>query len=204
MARARLALSLGFGLAIAFALALPGDARPRAPRPTLKPCASTEGLLCGFVSVPLDYSHPKGRRLRLFVTAQPKKDDARGTILLLAGAPGEASTTVFDLTSDLWSSLFPGYNIAAYDDRGTGDSAALSCRGAKTAARCAAAIGPRRAFYGTRENVATWKPCGARSASTESRSSASPTGRSRRSRTHARTRRTSTGASRLGCARRWT
>jgi pimeloyl-ACP methyl ester carboxylesterase len=154
MARARLALSLGFGLAVALALTLPGDARPRAPRPTLTPCASTEGLLCAFVSVPLDYSHPKGEKLRLFVTAQPPKHDPRGTILLLAGGPGEASTTVFDLTSDLWTSLFPGYNVAAYDDRGTGSSAALSCRGAKTAARCAAVIGPRRAFYGTRENVA--------------------------------------------------
>src|SRR5580765_1904974 len=154
MARARLALWLGFGLAVALALALPGDARPHASRPTLTPCASTEGLLCGFVSVPLDYSRPKGRKVRLFVTAQPKKANARGTILLLAGGPGEASTTVFDLTSDLWTSLFPGYNVAAYDDRGTGDSAALSCRGARTAARCAAAIGPRRAFFGTRENVA--------------------------------------------------
>ena len=154
MARARLALWLGFGLAIALALALPGDARPRAPRAMLTPCASTEGLLCGFVSVPLDYAHPKGRKLRLFVTAQPPKDNPRGTILLLAGGPGEASTSVFDLTSGLWSSLFPGYDVAAYDDRGTGDSALLSCRGAKTAARCAAAIGPSRAFYGTRENVA--------------------------------------------------
>src|SRR4029453_12039144 len=128
--------------------------RPRAPRPTLMPCASTEGLLCAFVSVPLDYSHPKGQKLRLFVTAQPPKHNPRGTILLPAGGPGGGSTTVFDLTSDLWTSLFPGYNVAAYDDRGTGSSAALSCRGAKTAARCAAAIGPRRAFYGTRENVA--------------------------------------------------
>ena len=88
MARARLALWLGLGLATALALALPGDARPRAARPMLTPCASTEGLLCGFVSVPLDYSRPKGRKLRLFVTAQPPKENARGTILLLAGGPG--------------------------------------------------------------------------------------------------------------------
>src|SRR4029450_3550509 len=154
VARARLALSLGFGLAIALALALPGDARPRAPRPTLTPCASTEGLLCGFVSVPLDYSHPKGRKLRLFVTAQPKKDKQRGTILLLAGGPGEASATGFGPPPDLWTSLFPGYNVAAYDDRGTGASAALSCRGAKTAARGATVVGRPRAFYATRENVA--------------------------------------------------
>jgi pimeloyl-ACP methyl ester carboxylesterase len=154
MARARLALWLGFALAMAFALALPGDARPRPAGAILAPCASTEGLLCGYVSVPLDYAHPKGRKLRLFVTAQAKQPKPRGTILLLAGGPGEASTTVFDLDSDLWRSLFPGYRVAAYDDRGTGDSAPLSCRGRATAEQCAAAIGPSRVFYGTRENIA--------------------------------------------------
>lgn len=110
-------------------------------------------VLCGYVSVPLDYAHRHGKHLRLFVTAQPKTGTPRGTILLLAGGPGEASTTVFDLTSDLWHSLFPGYTVAAYDDRGTGDSASLSCTGASTAAQCGAAIGPSRVFYGTRENV---------------------------------------------------
>ncbi len=153
VARVGLAQWLGLGLALAVALvaALPGGARTRPA--ALAPCASIDHVLCAYVSVPLDYAHPKGRHLRLFVTARPKASTSRGTVLLLAGGPGEASTTVFDLTSDLWRSLFPGYTVAAYDDRGTGDSASLSCRGAQTAERCGAAIGPSRAFYGTRENV---------------------------------------------------
>src|SRR5262249_35473270 len=40
-----------------------------------------------------------------------------------------------------------------YDDRGTGDSGLISCRGAATVERCANALGPDRSFYGTRENV---------------------------------------------------
>ena len=151
MARARFAQLLGVGLAVGLAVVLPGGASTRPG--ALAPCASIDNVLCAYVSVPLDYTHPKGRQLRLFVTARPKTGTPRGTILLLAGGPGEASTTVFDLTSDLWRSLFPGYTVAAYDNRGTGDSAPLSCRGVATARRCGAAIGPSRVFYGTRENV---------------------------------------------------
>jgi pimeloyl-ACP methyl ester carboxylesterase len=142
---------LGLGLAVALVAVLSGEARTQ--RPVLTRCASMPDVLCGRVSVPLDYAHPNGRHVRLFLTAQPKIGTPRGTILLLAGGPGEASTTVFDLTSDLWRSLFPGYRVAAYDDRGTGDSASLSCRRAATAEQCGTALGPRRVFYGTRENV---------------------------------------------------
>jgi pimeloyl-ACP methyl ester carboxylesterase len=151
MARARFAQLLGVGLAVGLAVVLPGGASTRPA--ALAPCASIDNVLCAYVSVPLDYTHPKGRQLRLFVTARPTTGTPRGTILLLAGGPGEASTTVFDLTSDLWRSLFPGYTVAAYDNRGTGDSAPLSCPGVATARRCGAAIGPSRVFYGTRENV---------------------------------------------------
>jgi pimeloyl-ACP methyl ester carboxylesterase len=153
VARVRLAQWLGLGLAVALAVVLPGDARTRTRPAPLAPCASIDNVLCAYVPVPLDYAHPNGRKLRLFVTARPHTGTPRGTILLLAGGPGEASTSTFDLTSDLWGSLFPGYTVAAYDDRGTGGSASLSCRGASTAERCGAAIGPSRVFYGTRENV---------------------------------------------------
>jgi pimeloyl-ACP methyl ester carboxylesterase len=142
---------LGLGLALALGVVVDGAAGTRQVR-GLKPCASIDRVVCGYVSVPLDYAHPDRRRLRLFVAERPVQH-ARGTILLLAGGPGEASTSVFDLTSDLWRTLFPGYTVAAYDDRGTGGSGSLSCRGARTAERCGNAIGPSRVFYGTRENV---------------------------------------------------
>jgi pimeloyl-ACP methyl ester carboxylesterase len=151
MTRRRLAQVVGLALVVALAVVAVEDdhARPA----TFAPCALTNDVVCGYISVPLDYAHPDGRRIRLSVMAQPDTAAQRGTIMLIAGGPGEASTTVFDLTSDLWRSLFPGYRVVAYDDRGTGDSGRLSCRGAKTAAVCGAAIGPSRVFYGTRENA---------------------------------------------------
>jgi len=142
---------LGLALAVALVVAMPGEAHTR--RLVFAPCSSIDHVLCGYVSVPLDYRHPDGRRLRLFVTARPAHRTPRGTILLLAGGPGEDATSVFDLTSDLWHTLFPGYTVAAFDDRGTGDSGRLSCGGAASAGRCGTVIGPRRAFYGTHENV---------------------------------------------------
>jgi pimeloyl-ACP methyl ester carboxylesterase len=152
--RVRLARWLGVGLAVTFAAAVPGEAHRKAVTAELPRCASIDGVLCGYVSVPLDYTQPHGRHLRLFVAAQPRTHaQQRGTILLLSGGPGEASTSTFDLTSDLWRALFPGYRVAAYDDRGTGGSGQLSCLGAHTARHCGEAIGPSRVFYGTRENV---------------------------------------------------
>jgi len=74
-------------------------------------------------------------------------------MLLLAGGPGEASARVFNLRSTLWQKLFPGYSVAVYDNRGTGDSGPIACPGARTASRCAHAIGPTRIYYGTGDNV---------------------------------------------------
>lgn len=119
---------------------------------TFKPCASLTGVMCARVPVALDPSRATPGSLTLFVAQRPAFA-SRGTILLLAGGPGEASAQIFSLRSRLWRTLFPGYTVAAYDNRGTGDSQALSCHGARGAAACAKAIGNLRVFYGTRENV---------------------------------------------------
>jgi pimeloyl-ACP methyl ester carboxylesterase len=136
---------------------VPGAALARAHGVSAPPhfsrCASLSGVLCAYVPVPLDRRGRAPGALRLFVAKRPAAGPARGTILLLAGGPGEASAQIFSLRSTLWQTVFPGYAVAAYDNRGTGDSGSLTCRGAATAAGCAKAIGPRRVFYGTRDNV---------------------------------------------------
>ena len=149
MARTILACTL----AACVALTVVQGAAPRPAAAGFTPCASLTDVLCGSVSVPLDHSGATPGRLRLFVTRHAPEKSSRGTILLLAGGPGEASTQIFNLRSTLWQTLFPGYELAAYDNRGTGDSAPLACPRAKTAARCARAIGPHRVFYGTSDNV---------------------------------------------------
>jgi pimeloyl-ACP methyl ester carboxylesterase len=157
MAGTRLGRALTAGAALLF-VSVPGtalaDARASpATGSGFEPCASPAGVLCRYVSVPLDYSNPTRGSVRLFVTKARSDGASKGTILLLAGGPGEASAQTFPLTSSLWRSLFPGYAVAAYDNRGTGASDPLSCPASASAARCARALGPRRVFYGTRENA---------------------------------------------------
>jgi len=92
---------------------------------------------------------------------------ARGVIVLVAGGPGQGSAHTFDLgapaNAAFYRSLFPGYTLVAYDDRGTGSSGVLRCPGLENAAStsaaatlvaaCANAIGPSRDFYGTADHV---------------------------------------------------
>jgi pimeloyl-ACP methyl ester carboxylesterase len=148
----RLVRALTAGLVL-LCVATPGSALPSTGQAGFEPCGSLSGVLCRTVSVPLDYAHPARGQVRLFVTKREPRGAPKGTILLLAGGPGEASAQSFTLTSDLWRSLFPGYALAAYDNRGTGASDPLRCAPRTSAARCARAIGPRRVFYGTRENT---------------------------------------------------
>ena len=160
MARTALGCVIATGLALVLA-AVPGAALGFRPATGVgsatsgfKPCATLTGVLCRYVAVPLDHFGSTPTRIRLFVAKRPAETAAsRGTILFLAGGPGQASAQLFDLRSTLWQTLFPGYTVAAYDNRGTGDSDAIACPGAKTASRCARAIGPGRIFYGTRDNT---------------------------------------------------
>jgi pimeloyl-ACP methyl ester carboxylesterase len=120
----------------------------------LAPCAAN-GLLCGTVTVPLDYSGAAPGQLSLYVEELPAQGFPRGVIFLLAGGPGQASAETFDLAQQgsLWQAIFPGYTLVAYDDRGSGRSGALDCSGAPSVAACAEAIGPNRVFYATRDHA---------------------------------------------------
>ena len=86
---------------------------------------------------------------------------------MVAGGPGQASVEAFDLRGDaaFWRTLFPGYTLVAYDDRGTGSSGRISCPGigaivnaspARTAAivgRCGRSLRGRSSLYSTRANA---------------------------------------------------
>jgi pimeloyl-ACP methyl ester carboxylesterase len=120
---------------------------------SLTPCAAN-GLLCGTISVPLDYSGANPGQLSLYMEELPAAATPRGVMLMLAGGPGQASAETFDLASHgkYWQSYFPGYTLLTYDDRGTGKSGALDCSTAVTIDQCASDI-PNRAFYTTRDHA---------------------------------------------------
>ena len=155
------------GLAVALACLAPGQARAAIP---LAACSSTsEGALCGTVTVPVDRTGVFPGTIGLHVEVLPASGLPRGTMFLIAGGPGQGSAGAFDLGPgfgrDLMQFMFPGYTLVAFDNRGTGESGVLRCPALQTttiatveqeAARardCAELIGPARVFYATRDHA---------------------------------------------------
>jgi pimeloyl-ACP methyl ester carboxylesterase len=135
-------------------------AAPASARPRFWECADFKRLQCTKIRVPLDRSGTVAGTVRLRVARFPFRR-GRPTLVYLAGGPGGAG--VEDLVSTLqYVTLRDRFNLVAFDQRGTGRSGVLRCRALerarrlrsiKAAAACARRIGPRRAFYTTRESV---------------------------------------------------
>lgn len=146
--------------AVAALAAAPASAQT--PPLATTPCAGLAALRCGTLDVPLDRAAP-GETLRLPVRVVPATDPPAGTIVVLAGGPGEAAITPSAAFERLVSQAAPRYRVVAFDQRGTGptalrcgalDGAAADGDLALAAARCAEQIGPRRAHFTTADSVA--------------------------------------------------
>jgi pimeloyl-ACP methyl ester carboxylesterase len=134
---------------------------------SFSPCRANSPVLCGTVTAPLDFSGATPGQVGLHVEELPAQGMPKGVLFLIAGGPGQASAQVFDLVDQgsTYQSIFPGYTLVAYDDRGTGESGALSCPGINSlfsasveqsiarVAACGDAIGPDRVFYSTRDHA---------------------------------------------------
>jgi pimeloyl-ACP methyl ester carboxylesterase len=155
------------GLAVALACLSPGQARAAIP---LAACSSSsDGALCGTVTVPVDRTGAFPGTIGLHVEVLPPEGLPRGTMFLIAGGPGQGSAEAFDLgpgfNRELMQFMFPGYTLVAFDNRGTGQSGVLRCpalqevaistveQDAAHARECADAIGPTRVFYATRDHA---------------------------------------------------
>jgi pimeloyl-ACP methyl ester carboxylesterase len=126
-------------------------------------CGKAAGLVCTSVVVPLDRTGAVPGTITLHVEQVPASGVARGTIFLIAGGPGQGSAHTFALgdpgTQSLFRYLFPGYNLVAYDDRGTGESGLIDCPALQTAATadseraaaaaCGTSLGAAANFYST-------------------------------------------------------
>ncbi|WP_405829492.1 alpha/beta hydrolase [Streptomyces sp. NBC_01176] len=100
------------------------------------------GLRCGTVDVPLDYTHPDGKQIRLTVSrTRATGKDARnakhqvprqGALVYNPGGPG-ASGMYFPLFGSLpeWKRIAAAYDLVGYAPRGVDRSAPLSCKDPK-------------------------------------------------------------------------
>jgi pimeloyl-ACP methyl ester carboxylesterase len=152
------------------ALALAASAAPApAAAARFKKCPENPYLRCISVRVPLDHSGEARGRLSLRVERLRGLGRSRrhGALVALAGGPGQSATASFGET--FFRAIDPvlrNRDLILFDQRGTGRSGVLRCprleralariqleREAAEAEACANRIGPRRAFYTTRQSV---------------------------------------------------
>jgi pimeloyl-ACP methyl ester carboxylesterase len=144
--------------AAALALAAPAEAGLQFER------CGLFGFQCARLTVPLDRTGAVPGQVSLFVKRiRARVRPARGAVFVLAGGPGQSATASYG--GESLSILHPTYrrrDLIILDQRGTGRSGLLRCRpleranllrAGAAAGRCAAVLGPRRAFYTSRDSV---------------------------------------------------
>lgn len=115
---------------------------------------------CGRLTVPLDRAGAVAGTVRLHVAVlPPKRRPVRGTIVALAGGPGQAATDSLRDWADMLGPALHARRLVASDLRGTGRSDPIACpslrwrRIAAAVAACAAKLGAARGSYGTGASV---------------------------------------------------
>jgi pimeloyl-ACP methyl ester carboxylesterase len=131
----------------------------------LRHCAPKTRVMCGRLSVPLDRSGGVGGRVSLIVVKVPARRRGGATrppVLALAGGPGQSATNAFIFGGGELRPLYRDRDLIIFDQRGTGRSDLLRCRelersnllsAGAAAQACARRLGPRRAFYTSRDSA---------------------------------------------------
>ncbi|MGZ0231461.1 alpha/beta hydrolase [Streptomyces sp. CPS1] len=90
-------------------------------------------IQCGWVSVPVDYTHPDGKQIKLAVdrvgsTGTPA--ERQGALVYNPGGPGGSGLrfpTRVTGKKPVWANVAKAYDFVGFDPRGVGRSAPISC-----------------------------------------------------------------------------
>ena len=87
------------------------------------------GFQCGTVQVPLDYSHPDGRKISLALVRKPATQQAGriGSLLFNPGGPGESGIEFLRSDIGSLSNLNRRFDLVAWDPRGVAASTPVTC-----------------------------------------------------------------------------
>jgi pimeloyl-ACP methyl ester carboxylesterase len=149
---------LACSLIAAGAIARP--ARAAAQTPDFAPCSSIAGFACSTLQVPLDRQANVPGTITLHLARRlAGAAPSASAVIGLAGGPGQAALPYAKAMAHWIAPALRTRDLIVFDQRGTGESAPLSCdAAARTASkyveRCAAAIGPSRSGYSSVESVA--------------------------------------------------
>jgi pimeloyl-ACP methyl ester carboxylesterase len=127
------------------------------------PCSRGSRVLCDRVSVPLDRSGAVAGQVSLAVQRVRPPGRSRGTVVALAGGPGQPAIAHRSSFADMLGPVLRERELVVFDQRGTGRSGLLRCSRLERAApsdltaaagECAARLGAARSHYTTRDSVA--------------------------------------------------
>lgn len=84
---------------------------------------------CAELEVPLDYSKPEGKSIRLSIVRIPARQSRAelDPMLMLAGGPGQAASEGYLFADHRYNKLAASRDLYLIDQRGTGRSNALRC-----------------------------------------------------------------------------
>ncbi len=96
---------------------------------TWTPCNDRELVLdCTDVTVPVDWSRPRGATISLRVHRHRASGTSRGSLLLNPGGPGAPGKPFLEYAARRFSKpVIDGFDLVSFDPRGVGESAPLSC-----------------------------------------------------------------------------
>jgi pimeloyl-ACP methyl ester carboxylesterase len=120
---------------------------------------------CTRLAVPLDHAGRTAGEVVLEVERRSAKAGDEPPIFVLAGGPGQSATRALpaDVIRQIFGPVLRRRDVVVFDQRGTGDSGALSCPSlqraiplvpGQAAAQCATLLGPALPFYTTDDSVA--------------------------------------------------
>ena len=129
------------------------------------PCGDTNNFACGHLPVPLDPSAASPGTITLALRRhRAPVGDARDAVVALAGGPGQAALPFAEQFASMLGPIIATRDLIVFDQRGTGLSNPLSCRGVMPSsgggregaavAACAAKIGSVRTFFTTAQSAA--------------------------------------------------
>jgi pimeloyl-ACP methyl ester carboxylesterase len=101
----------------------------RYPTARLRPCAQQPMIECGTISVPIDYSKPRGARIDVAVVRARATNAAqrRGALFFNPGGPGGSGVEAVTLGLEDFASLREHFDIISMDPRGVGLSQPVEC-----------------------------------------------------------------------------
>ena len=145
------------GLVAGLLLVLPGVASADA---RFHPCVSGSIIDCGRVVVPVDPSGAMKGAMSLHVERYQSHGPNKGTVIALAGGPGQAATPLLPDFAITLDPILRGRQLVVFDQRGTGFSDQLLCNNLGRhdlpdmgVSGCAASLGALRPFYSTSDSV---------------------------------------------------